>query len=104
MTVNRSVVSLLACLLVLAIAAPVHAGERNYWRHKEGHFENTMENKWEEKSPSGTHHFVERDRTEKYVELHDRSRDCTVRLFDDHCTVKFKDEPFRKLYDGHWGK
>jgi hypothetical protein len=104
MTVNRSLASLLACVLVLVFAATAYAKERNYWHHKEGHFENTKENRWEEKSPTGTYHFVEKERTEKYVELHDKSRDCTVRLFDDHCTVRFKDEPFKHLYDGHWGK
>jgi type III secretory pathway component EscR len=103
MTVHRSLVSLLAFLLVLVFAAPSFAAERNYWRHSKGHFENTKENKWEEKSASGTQHFVEKDRTEKYVELFDKSRDCTVRLFDDHCTVRFKDGEFTKLYEGKWG-
>jgi len=103
MSVKSSAVSLFAFLLVLVLAAPSYAAERNYWHHKTGHFENTKENKWEEKSPGGTYHFVEKERTEKYVEIHDRSRDCTVRLFDDHCLVRFKDEPFKRLYEGRWG-
>jgi hypothetical protein len=105
MTVHRSLTALLACFLVLAFAAPSYAAERNYWHHKKGHFENTKENNWEEKAPDGnTYRFHERERTQHYVELHDKSRDCTVRLFDDHCSVKFGNEPFKRYYEGHWGK
>jgi hypothetical protein len=105
MTVHRSIVSLFACFLVLAFAAPSQAAERNYWHHKTGHFENTKENKWEEKAPDGnTYHFYEKDRNEKFVELHDKGRDCYVRLFNDHCMVKFGNEQFKRYYEGHWGK
>ncbi len=99
----RFQVSLIACLLLLATAGAILAAERNYWRHSKGHFENTKENRWEEKSPDGTYHFVEKKRTDRFVELYDRKRQCTVRLFNDHCNVKFGDEKFQKLYEGKWG-
>ena len=93
-----------ACLLVVCVAS-VHAEERNYWRHSHGHFANTKGNRWEEKKDDDTYHFVETDRTDHYVELYDKSRDCTVRLFSDRCMVKadFTNNKFEKFYEGHWG-
>jgi hypothetical protein len=104
MIIHRPVISLLACFLVLAFTAPVFAGERTYWQHKTGHFERTNEKRWDEHSPKGIFHFVEKEHTDKYVVLFDKSRDVTVRLYDHHCDVKNKTEPFKKIYEGHWGK
>jgi CubicO group peptidase (beta-lactamase class C family) len=74
-----------------------------FWRYGEGHFEYTGKNKWTEKAPTGeTFHFVEARRTDNYVELSDKSRECTVRLTATECQVKFKDGKFEKYYHGKW--
>jgi hypothetical protein len=95
---------LVAGLLVLVCVTRSDAAEREYWRHSKGHFENTEKNKWTEKAPNGeTYHFIEVKRTEHYVELHDKGRDCTVRLHNTECEVKFGDGKFERYYEGKWG-
>jgi hypothetical protein len=43
--------------------------------------------------------------TAGYVELYDRSRDGTVRLYGDRCMVKFPGMPrFEEYYGGRWGR
>jgi len=96
--------ALLACLIGLAWVGTTVAAEREYWRHSNGHFENTEGNKWREKSPGGTFNFVEQQRTLKFVQLYDRSRDVTIRLFDDRCMIRKGDNPFELKYEGKWGK
>ena len=106
MTVQRSIALAAACLLVLVSALPSPAAERAYWRQENGHFENTDRNHWVEKAPNGaTYHFVEVVRREWYVELYDRSRDCTVRLFDNRYEVKgpWTNYRFENYGDGRWG-
>jgi hypothetical protein len=103
MTVPRSLASLIAALLVFALAGSGWAAERSYWRHKKGHFENIRGNRWVEKTPDATYRFVETKRTDRVVELYDRSRECTVRLFKTFCTVKFGNGRFQRLYEGKWG-
>jgi cellobiose phosphorylase len=93
----------LAVLITLAWVAPASAAARNYWHHSNGHFENTTENKWVEKSPDGTFYFFETNRTDTYVELHNNARNCTVRLFPNRCMVKINDGGWQKMYDGGWG-
>jgi hypothetical protein len=94
----------LALVLVPVLALPALADNRArlVWRHGDGHFENIRGNTWVEKSPDGTFHFVERARYERFVELYDGSRDCTVRLFGDRCMVRFGTGPFVRYYDGWW--
>lgn len=86
-------------------AAVASAEERNYWRDDKGHFENTKGNLWERKNGDSTFHFVETDRTDAYVELYDKSRDFTVRLYSDRCMSKVPstDNKFEKSSEGHWG-
>ena len=57
-----------------------------------------------EKCPEGTFRFVETNRTEKYIEIYDKSQDCTIRLYDDHCDIKNKgtNGKFKKCFDGMW--
>jgi len=91
-------------LFALLFVSPLRAEKREYWRHSKGHFENTKGNKWIEKASDGmTYRFIEQTRKEKYVELFDKSRDCYVRLYADHCEVKSGDGDFVKLFDGKWG-
>jgi serine/threonine protein kinase/Tol biopolymer transport system component len=94
---------ILACLPAPPFPAPTQAGKRNVWRYGQGIFKMTKEKKWLEKTPSNVqYHFVEQGRTEKYVELYDRSRDCTVRLHEDRFEVKapFTGGKFQKWHDG----
>jgi hypothetical protein len=99
---RRSLLLVIACAAVAVIAAPALAAERDYWRHSDGHFENTAGNKWVEKIGGNTHRFVETERTDTYVELYDSGRDITVRLFNNRCMVKVGKKPFEKYYSGGW--
>jgi hypothetical protein len=105
MKTRQTVLALLAGLLVLAWGSSASAGERNYWRHSQGHFENTDGNKWvEKKMGEGTYHFVETSRNDNFVQIYDKSQECTVRLYGDKCMVKHGSGAFEKYYDGKWGK
>src|SRR5579872_788811 len=102
MTNNRSLRLPVACLLMLGFTSAAYAAERKAWCHSEGHFENLKDGRWEERSQGGTARFVEKERTEKFIELYDATRECYVRLFEKHCEVKFENGKFTKLYDGTW--
>src|ERR1700733_12745263 len=101
MSIRRSIAWSSVCVVILAFAASAQAQERNYWRYRGGHFENTSGNRWEERTEDKTFHFTEIDRTEKYVELLDNNRKLIVRLYDD----RQEDKPetgghFAKIHDG----
>ena len=103
MNIHRSIPWLSACVLVLTFATAVQARERQYWRYHGGHFENTSGNRWEERAGDATYHFTEIERTEKYVELFDKSRDEYVRLYDDRQEDrKGADRHFHELRKGEW--
>jgi hypothetical protein len=105
MRTQKVVYAFLIGIVALLWATPASAADRNYWRHSKGHFENTEGNKWVEKAEKdATHNYVEKERTEKYVELYDKSRDAWVRLFDDRCMYRFGDKKWERLCDGSWGK
>jgi hypothetical protein len=105
MNAGRTIRIAIALFVAFTFATAASAAERNYWHHKNGHFENTEKNHWEEKAPDdNTYHFTEKERTQHYVELHDKSRDCWVRLYNDRCEVKFGEGNFEKFYDGEWRK
>lgn len=101
--VRRMSVLALSGLCVLALAMPAFAGERDLWKHSAGAFLNTQGNDWVEKAPDGsTYYFKEQKRTEDFVLLYDRSRDCYVRLFNDRCLVKFGSGSYDEYYRGRW--
>ena len=76
---------------------------RFFWRHGDGFFEFHGNSRWSETAPGGgTFHFVETYRTDHYVELFDKGRECTVRLNQVECQVRFNDDKFEKYYDGKW--
>jgi hypothetical protein len=105
MSGRRSVGVAVACLLVLAGAACARAQERSYWRDDKGYFMNTKGKDWVEERGNNKYHYVEKDQTDDYVELHDRVRDITVRLFNGRCAIKpNKRKPFEKAYDGEFEK
>src|ERR1700722_2773397 len=88
MTIHRSRVLLIAFFFALTFTSTSNAAERRFWSHDGGHFENINGGQWQEKTPDGPCHFVEKERTEKFIELYDKSRECSVRLFENHCEVK----------------
>jgi hypothetical protein len=107
MKIRHSILALVACVVTLGLVGSAAAAERNYWKHSKGHFENTTGNTWVEKIDNRTHKFVEKERTERYIELYDSSRNCWVRLFNDRCLVKFPDKgdtKFEEYYQGRWGR
>ena len=103
--VMRFLSYLSALVVATATVSPVLAGDREYWRHNAGHFENTSGNSWTEKNTTNEFQFVETDRTHNYVELFDAGRNCTVRLYANACFVKapFTNNQFKKYYNGKWG-
>src|SRR5262249_28259372 len=93
----------LACVVVLGFTLTAQAGDRDMWRHSKGAFMNSPGSEWVEKAPDGaTYYFKERTRTEEYVLHHDASRDCFVRLNNDHCPVKFGSGRYEEYYRGRW--
>jgi hypothetical protein len=100
----RNVTTVLVVFLLLVCASTAVALERNYWRHSRGHFTNIKGNEWEEKIDNATYRFVEKDRTDAFVLLYDEGRKCHVRLYNDHCDVRFGEGEYKKYYDGKWGK
>ena len=75
--------------------------ERDYWRSSRGHFDNTKGDRWVEKYDKAMFRYVETARTKEYVELFDKGRNFTVRLFADHYEVKVNNRFDRRL-DGKW--
>ncbi len=102
MLTNRLSKLPVVCLLALLFISPCAAAERMCWRHTGGYFEIVKDGQWEEKSSDGTLHFVEKERTPAFIELFDQSRGCFIRLYENHCDVKFNNGTFAKLYDGAW--
>ncbi len=79
--------------------------ERVMWQHSVGHFQKIKDDKWLEAWKTDRHEWVEKARTDEYVELYDASRKSTVRLFDNRCELKYDSEDkFKKHYDGKWKK
>lgn len=99
---NRCLGPSVACLLILAFTSTSYAEVRTAWCHDEGYFQHLKDDRWDEKSPGGIAHFVERERNEKFIELVDASRGCHMRLFNNHCDIRFQNSKFTKLYDGSW--
>ncbi len=81
--------------------APGHRKSRTLWRSSRGYFENTGGDKWVEKNDDGVFNYVERERTAKFIELFDFSRNITVRLHPDHYDVKTNNR-FERKTDGTW--
>ena len=102
MTNNRLLGLPIACFVVLAFASTGYSAERKVWCHDEGFFEKLDDGRWKERTPGGNLYFIEKERTEKFIDLYDATRECYVRLFEKHCEVKFGNGKFTKLYDGTW--
>jgi hypothetical protein len=94
--------------LIVAVQDASAAG-RTRWVHERGSFENTTGDEWVEvivlDGRAVEFRFREVARNGDYIEVHDASRDCYVRLYDDAVYVKnIKDgfREFRRFYSGRW--
>jgi hypothetical protein len=84
-------------------ASAVKAGvnkDRTVWAHDKGTFTKQTGKGWNE---ADSFHFLEKDRTQDYVELHDESRNVWVRLYDDRAEIK-RNGKYVLLYQGGWKK
>ena len=83
---------------------PPIARERILWRSGKASFEHEDADQWVEKNEGVVvHSYVMKYRNDKYVELFDKSRRCTVRLYGDHCEVEVKDKEKPDLeLQGKW--
>ena len=75
--------------------------ERDRWRSSHGQFVNTKGDRWVEKYDKATFRYMETARTNEYVELFDKGRNFTVRLFADHYEVKVGNR-FERRLEGKW--
>jgi len=92
-----------------AAAKPVRApdaapGERTYWYHARGYFENTQASEWSVFiRGDGEYALKEVGRNADYVELKDGATKTVTRLFRDRCEVrKFGKGEFEVLFVGGW--
>jgi hypothetical protein len=75
---------------------------RTMWKHARGSFRHIERDRWEESLPKTQLDFVQIQRTEEYTEIR-RDPGVLVRIYDDHCDVKFPgDSDFHLLYRGAW--
>lgn len=79
------------------------------WFHSSGHFHSLAfgpgrtGDSWVEQIGNTRYQFQERMRNQDYVEIYDPSRKVAVRLFSDHCELKFDDQlNYLPLYSGGW--
>jgi hypothetical protein len=96
-----------ALVLGAAAAAPAAEPPRQRWEFGD-HFV-TSTRRWEEKTETGRNAFVETARNPVFVELYDRTRGYTVRLYDDRMLIRDGTSPehpkfvkFTKLTAGGW--
>jgi hypothetical protein len=79
---------------------------RGFWARKNGSLEHVKGKLWEEKADGKvTCKFVEETRTKEYVEMVDKDRNVTLRVYADRVESKGerpKDE-YKKIYEGKWG-
>jgi hypothetical protein len=69
-----------------------------------GYFaKNIRDNRRIEQVGDKAKHFVEKARTDDYVELYDKDRDLTVRLYSDRQEDKTGDKAFHVVHKGKWG-
>jgi len=86
---------------------------RRAWEYERGAFRAQKSSAqpavWIEKNSDGMHLFSEVSRTGDFVELRDRSRDYTIRMYGDQLqirggngTVPARFAEFTRIYAGHW--
>jgi WD40 repeat protein len=89
---------------LIVVSSATADDERTVWKYDKGVFEKTGEGKWIEKAPDGTHKLEEKERTDKYIELVDKTRKLTIRLTDTTVLVKNGDKgQFKVTHKGGWG-
>jgi CubicO group peptidase (beta-lactamase class C family) len=89
--------------IVNAIGRDWGTDPRSRWDYDGGYFVITVGKEWTERSGNQTFHFEEVARTREYVELHDKTRQITVRLYADrHLDNTGDNKSFVKIHDGKW--
>jgi tetratricopeptide (TPR) repeat protein len=72
------------------------------WVHNGGSFTKERDNEWVEVIGQDTHHYVEIDRTDSYVELKHKTDQVWVRLYENSCEGKTGEAFFEERYRGKW--
>lgn len=67
-------------------APPARAGQ--VWRYTGGLFAASGNGKWVQINTQGTFYFREVARGQDFIEIYDQSRDVTVRLHDQACSIR----------------
>jgi uncharacterized protein (TIGR03067 family) len=94
---------LCSCVLILPCATRAVAQERTNWEYGQGYFEKTKDGKWIENAKDGTFEFQEKQQTDKYILLIDKSRNIAVRLEEKACYVRTGGKgQFKLTYKGGW--
>jgi hypothetical protein len=103
-----SFLGLLGCLASAQDGPGKGAQARTAWLYsasgKNGSFRNEIGKKWVERGPDGGEaRFEEVERADKYVELLDRGRAMSLRLYSDHAEWRQgQNGPWNRLYEGRW--
>jgi hypothetical protein len=107
--VSRSMLLLMTvAALSLATTAKADHRSRVAWTYEArdgGVFENTRGLNWTETAYTGggaKYYFREVARTDHYVEIYDAARDCRIRLYSHHSTIRWQGAPWAELYTGSW--
>lgn len=93
---------------------PKEKDERKVWESsdKNAKFIAKSRKKWEEQNKDGevVFRFIEKERTDEYIDIYDQTRGYTLRIYKTEMMIKGgnegynKFEEFTKLYDGEWVK
>ena len=107
---NATRIGSLFWLIVTAILfVPEADANENKWVHTHGSFERMGDGSWVERARTSADdvefHFLETVRNGEFIEIYDESRDCYVRIYDNHldsrCPREGKNE-YVMCYHGSW--
>jgi hypothetical protein len=98
------VIAFVACLsTILGFSSKVSAAERTRWIYEGGSFENKMGTKWVEHTKNGDIDFEEVTRNRDFVEIYDRGRELSARLYRTKMVWRTPSEDqWNFLYNGRW--
>ncbi len=92
-----------AALLLTATAVQAQAQTRTRWVYSGGCFENVGGGRWTEFAPNGRYSFQLVRRTPVFVQIHNASRQRSIRLYGNHCNVREgSGTSWRRLHAGRW--
>jgi hypothetical protein len=90
--------------LLLAASGAARAADRTVWKYLGGFFQNKGDGDWIEVYPDTTNKLKEVSRNDDYIELHDSTRNVSVRLHADFMDLKNNVDykQFKRYREGHW--